>query len=152
MLTRNELKWCALCKKKTRQHGKRCNPCRQREHYYKTLSPCECGCGELCPKEFLAGHNTKFLTSEEQTRRGRMNNGDKQRDRGTCKGYRKVAGKHEHRSVMENHIGRKLTSNDIVHHRNRNKRDNRLSNLKLTTRSDHIAEHRAELISGSKKC
>lgn len=47
----------------------------------------------------------------------------------------------EHRAVMENHIGRKLTEDEVVHHINGDKTDNRIENLALMTRGEHSTLH-----------
>lgn len=47
----------------------------------------------------------------------------------------------EHRIVMEKHLGRYLTDNEVVHHLNGNKTDNDISNLIVLSISDHSKLH-----------
>lgn len=50
----------------------------------------------------------------------------------------------EHVLVVERAIGRYLAPNEVVHHRNGVKSDNRLENLELTTIAEHAAHHGRE--------
>jgi len=49
-----------------------------------------------------------------------------------------------HAVVMEEHIGRPLQPDEVVHHIDRNKHNNDLSNLQLMTRAAHTRLHREE--------
>lgn len=51
----------------------------------------------------------------------------------------------EHRYVMEQLIGRQLTADERVHHKNHDRTDNRPENLELfSSHSEHMAHHRLE--------
>lgn len=118
--------------------------CNKHYHVLKCLrkmKPCACGCGEQTSNTFKWGHHTRLFSSDEQARRGRQNDGSKQRDRGACEGYRKVGGRHEHRTVAERKIGRPLQPGEIVHHADENKRNNTPSNLEVMTQSEHARRH-----------
>lgn len=47
----------------------------------------------------------------------------------------------EHRLVMERHLGRLLTADEIVHHLNEDPRDNRIENLEVMAQAEHVREH-----------
>ncbi len=47
----------------------------------------------------------------------------------------------EHRLIMEEHLGRLLEPDEVVHHVNQTRDDNRLENLQLMTASEHSRLH-----------
>lgn len=57
----------------------------------------------------------------------------------------------KHRKVMENHIGRKLKSDEVVHHINGDRSDNRIKNLQLMTWGEHSRLHRLQEIAEGKE-
>lgn len=64
------------------------------------------------------------------------------------KGYKWITRKDgkemmEHRYLMEEHISRELAYDEVVHHINGNKLDNRIENLEIMDRDKHTSHHRA---------
>jgi hypothetical protein len=51
--------------------------------------------------------------------------------------------KAEHILVAERMIGRKLTKNEVVHHKDENRKNNAESNLQVMTRGEHTKLHHA---------
>tara|TARA_R110000787_G_scaffold13999_1_gene43530 strand:+ start:412 stop:912 length:501 start_codon:yes stop_codon:yes gene_type:complete len=63
----------------------------------------------------------------------------------------KDKGRSQHSVIMENHIGRKLMSNECVHHIDHNRANNSIENLQLMTRSEHAKLHAIENINNRER-
>lgn len=61
--------------------------------------------------------------------------------RAKCKSYPKIGTRHAHRVVMEKKLGRKLSSIELVHHKDEDKKNYAELNLQLTNRSEHAHIH-----------
>lgn len=66
------------------------------------------------------------------------------------KGYNKKGNVKQHRRIMEEYLGRPLNPDEIVHHINGIKTDNRIENLQVMTWSEHSSMHRKEEIANGK--
>lgn len=63
--------------------------------------------------------------------------------RGTGEGrsYRKRNGRHEHRIVAEEKLGRPLTRDEVVHHIDHDHLNNHPDNLAVVSRAEHMRLH-----------
>ena len=50
-----------------------------------------------------------------------------------------------HRHIIEEFLGRKLSSDEVVHHKDGNKLNNDIGNLEILTRSEHLKKHYKEI-------
>lgn len=113
---------------------------------------CLCGCFQPAVKMFVNNHHRPMAGrthSKETIKKMLEHNGRPQLPLGSkrkCNGYMLIktleGWKPEHRVVMEKKLGRKLASNEIPHHKNENKTDNRRKNLRLMTDSKHKSMHK----------
>lgn len=112
-----------------------------------TEKPC---CSKACTKAFtsqnMRGLNVELnptrmdLPTRTKLREARLNTGE-------GKSYEKTFGRHTHRIVAEEKLGRPLKKGEIVHHIDENRRNNHPDNLEiLSSQADHARIHMIERI------
>ena len=96
---------------------------------------CHCGCGHQTsldrngePRQFLHGHNG----------RGQGDGWIEQGHRFISLNGKRIA---EHRAVMEEHLGRTLGPEEVVHHVDHDPFNNEIDNLVILDRSEHMRLH-----------
>ena len=111
---------------------------------------CHCGCGFTRSLIDKLGRKRKYIWPHQNRGRDRTdmigeNNPNYKGGSDTKAGYRVIyknkARIFEHRHLMEKHLSRKLERHEVIHHVNKNPKDNRIENLKLTTQPEHIKIH-----------
>ena len=93
----------------------------------------------------LNAHNRKPFLGKKHTEETRQKIKDKLKkifpngrtvNGGNCNYHHQQA-----RKIMEEKLGRKLTSEEIVHHKDRNYRNNSIDNLQIMSISEHVTLH-----------
>lgn len=110
----------------------------------------------ICGNDFdnKRGHKYCSETCQHIAMRGEGHplwNGGVTHDNGYVKVWTKEKVMKEHRLVMEKHLGRKLRSDEIIHHKDHNRSNNDISNLEIMTRSEHSRLHAYEKWERQKK-
>ena len=121
-----------MISKSVKNINKNCLFCN--EEFFACLKQVERGRGIYCSRLCANRGAGKFNA-------GKIRNSKISKLKSTLNGYVKFHGKHEHRVVMENHLGRPLFSWEIVHHKDGNKRNNDINNLQVMSQGEHATEH-----------
>ena len=126
----------------------------KKQHFEMNARPCS-----VCGKEFVPKHNKSPGIFCSHACRGVSSRSDRLSRNGywyVCKPDHPNCSKQgyvaEHRLVMESLLGRLLTDDEVVHHKNGDKKDNSPSNLELLSRKDHSGLHFREAVAAGKIC
>lgn len=103
-------------------------------------------CCQECARQFTSPRMTalnKELNPERMTPETREKLRALRLDTGNGVSYQKTYGRHTHRIVAEQILGRPLKPSEVVHHIDRNKRNNDPSNLMIfESQAEHAKWHK----------
>ena len=133
----NKVHYCsAKCRDEARKAGRiiACKQCGKQ--FYSTRNDF---CSRKCARDYRS-ENMEHKTYMEKGYLVKYENG-----------YNKKGNVKLHRAVMEEKLGRRLNSDEVVHHKDGNKLNNDISNLEVMSRGDHSRFHRKKDIENGKK-
>ena len=141
---------CKICGKpfKTKPSRWRAKYCSHACHSKGQAVPKEIKTCPTCGKVFKSQRSAtrKYCSYPCSTKFGKDNPNWRGGKRKTHRGYIRITiapykRKYEHILIIEKKLGRKLKANELVHHINGVKHDNRVENLRVMTIAEHTILH-----------
>ena len=133
----NKVHYCsAKCRDEGRKTGKviTCKQCGKQ--FYSTRN-------DFCSKKCARDYRSANMDHKTYMEKGYLVK--------YVNGYNKKGNVKIHRAIMEEKLGGRLNSDEVVHHKDGNKLNNDISNLEVMSRGDHSRLHRKKELENGKK-